>query len=107
MEAMKLHGSMHHDHTIVAISIVIAIVASTAALWIALNMREAWQQFLSALVMGVAVCGMHYTAMYGFTVAHAHEAMTSPSGPTIMPAELATHIIAATVVVFVTALLST
>lgn len=107
MEAMKLHGTMHHDHAIVAISIGIAIVASIAALWIAFTMREAWQQFLSALVMGVAVCGMHYTAMYGFTVAPGAHTMTTLSGPAIMPAELASHIIAATAVVFVTALLST
>jgi NO-binding membrane sensor protein with MHYT domain len=109
MAAMEMHGTMHHDHSIVAISIVIAIVASIAALWIAFTMREAWQKLLSALVMGVAVCGMHYTAMYGFTVAHvAHGAhtMTAPSGPTILPVELAGHIVAATVMVFVAALLS-
>jgi PAS domain S-box-containing protein len=41
----------------------IAIVAATAALWIAFNMRGGLQRLLSSLVMGVAVCGMHYTGM--------------------------------------------
>ena len=40
------------------------MVASTVALWLAFNLRG-WVQMLgSALVMGVAVCGMHYTGMY-------------------------------------------
>lgn len=107
MAAMEMHGTMHHDPLVVAISIVIAIVASIAALWIAFTMRKAWQRALSALVMGVAVCGMHYTAMWGFTVAHSHEPMAMTAGPTILPAELAGHIVAATVVVFIVALLAT
>ena len=34
-----------------------------AALWLAFNLRGRWQMLGSALVMGVAVCGMHYTGM--------------------------------------------
>jgi signal transduction histidine kinase/NO-binding membrane sensor protein with MHYT domain/DNA-binding response OmpR family regulator len=50
-------------------SIVIAIFASEAALWLALqsNQGSSRRQFnlkiLSALVMGMAICGMHYSGM--------------------------------------------
>jgi signal transduction histidine kinase len=41
----------------------ISIVAATAALWLAYVLRFAWQRGVAALVMAVAVCGMHYTGM--------------------------------------------
>jgi NO-binding membrane sensor protein with MHYT domain len=64
MAAMRMPATTHYDLGIVGISIVIAVVASTVALWLAFNLRG-WVQMLgSALVMGVAVCGMHYTGMY-------------------------------------------
>ena len=106
MAAMEMQGTMHHDPLVVAISIVIAIVASIAALWIAFTLRKEWQKVVSALVMGIAVCGMHYTAMYGFTVNHSAHA-ASASASTIMPNELAGYVIGATVMVFVVALIST
>jgi len=63
MAAMRMPAITEYDMNIVAISVLIAVVASIAALWLAFNMRGAAQMFGSALVMGVAVCGMHYTAM--------------------------------------------
>jgi len=43
--------------------VVIAIVASVAALWLAFNLRGSAQRVGSAFIMGLAVCGMHYTGM--------------------------------------------
>lgn len=106
MWAMQMSGSMHHDTTIVGISVVIAIVASIAALWIAFTMRKTWQKLVSAFVMGLAVCGMHYTAMFGMTVEHAHDAVFMTTS-TILPTELAGYIVVATVGVLAVALLST
>lgn len=63
MEAMQLQAEITYDLGIVAVSIVIAIVASIVALWLAANVAAIWQMVISALVMGVAVCGMHYTGM--------------------------------------------
>lgn len=63
MEAMQLQATFEYDARIVAVSIAIAIVASIVALWLAAHVTEIWQMIVSALVMGVAVCGMHYTAM--------------------------------------------
>src|SRR5690606_26726770 len=64
MAAMRMPAVTHYDMGFVALSVLIAIVAATVALWLAFNLRG-WAQMLgSALVMGVAVCGMHYTGMY-------------------------------------------
>ena len=51
---------------------VIAIVAATVALWLAMTVRRGLAIFASALVMGVAVNGMHFTGMSALSV-HLHE----------------------------------
>jgi NO-binding membrane sensor protein with MHYT domain len=105
MSAMKFSGDPHYDTTIVVISIVIAIVASIAALWIAFTVRTTWQKLVSAFVMGVAVCGMHYTAMYGFSMSRSAKSLyIAPS--TIMANELAGYVVVATIAVLAVALLS-
>jgi NO-binding membrane sensor protein with MHYT domain len=63
MAAMLSSAQMSYDGGVVALSVAIAIVASMAALWLAFNLRGKLQMLGSALVMGVAVCGMHYTGM--------------------------------------------
>ena len=68
MAAMELDGSVHYKPAMVAASIAIAIFAATAALWMTLNLRQVWATMLAALVAGVAVCAMHYTAMLAVTV---------------------------------------
>lgn len=64
MFGMKISGYIRWDYGIVTISGVIAVVAATAALWLAFNMRSRMTRVLAALVMGVAVCAMHYTGMH-------------------------------------------
>lgn len=63
MAAMMMGADISYNVGLVAVSVAIAIVASIAALWLAFNLRGPVQMFGSALVMGVAVCGMHYTGM--------------------------------------------
>jgi NO-binding membrane sensor protein with MHYT domain len=63
MSAMVVSGTISYDPLLVAASILVAIVAATAALWLTLNVTDSWQQLAAAAVMAVAVCGMHYTAM--------------------------------------------
>ncbi len=63
MAAMRLPARTIYEPWIVVASVVIAIVAATAAFWIAFNLGRGWQRLASSLVMGVAVCGMHYTGM--------------------------------------------
>ncbi len=68
MAAVQLHGVIHYDGVKVGASIVIAVVAATAALLFALRVRGPWATAAAALIMGVAVSGMHYTAMAAMSV---------------------------------------
>jgi NO-binding membrane sensor protein with MHYT domain len=63
MYGMKINGYIRWDYTVVAISAVIAVVAATAALWLAFNTRGIGLRTAAGLLMGVAVCAMHYTGM--------------------------------------------
>ena len=63
MAAMRWHAELTHDRRFVALSVVIAIGASTAALWLAFRTTDLWQRLGAAVVMGLAISGMHYTAM--------------------------------------------
>ncbi|MFE9185159.1 MHYT domain-containing protein [Micromonospora haikouensis] len=72
MAAMRLGGSLGYDGVRVALSVAIAVVAATVALWLAVTVRRALAVAASALVMGVAVNGMHFTGMSALSV-HLHE----------------------------------
>ncbi len=65
-----LHASAHMAHVpaYVAASLAIAIAASGLALWLAAGRGGRPPLILSAIVFGVAVSGMHYTAMAGMTL---------------------------------------
>lgn len=63
MAAMLMPAAISYNAGLVVASLLIAVVASMAALWMAFNLRGPWQMIASALVMGFAVCGMHYTGM--------------------------------------------
>ncbi|MEU7754321.1 MHYT domain-containing protein [Micromonospora sp. NPDC049171] len=79
MAAMRLNGSLGYDTTRVVLSVVIAVVASTVALWLAMTVRRGLAIFASALVMGVAVNGMHFTGMSALSV-HRHERVGGVTG---------------------------
>src|SRR6266404_1323365 len=69
MAAMRAHVELSYDRIFVALSLFIAIGASTAALWLAFRTTDLGQKVLAAVVMGLAISGMHYTAMGGTTFA--------------------------------------
>ncbi|WP_042397997.1 MHYT domain-containing protein [Streptacidiphilus carbonis] len=68
MYALRLHGSVGYRPTTVAVSVLIAVVAATAALWAGLNVHGRVAAGAAALIMGVAVTSMHYTGMAAVTV---------------------------------------
>ncbi|MBF6329728.1 MHYT domain-containing protein [Nocardia transvalensis] len=76
MYAMKTDAAVGYDPWIVTLSIAIAVVAATAALWFTLHVRGILATVGSAMIMGVAVCGMHYTGMFAM---HAHVASHVPA----------------------------
>ena len=68
MWAMRMPDTMSYDKTLFALSVLIAIVAGTAALWAALRLGGTRNTLLASLIMGVAVSGMHYTGMAALRV---------------------------------------
>ncbi|MFG1608929.1 MHYT domain-containing protein [Actinoplanes sp. NPDC049265] len=79
MAAMRLDGEIDYSITRVGMSIGIAVVAAAVALWLAVTVRKAPAILAAALIMGVAVNGMHFTGMSAMSV-HLEPAVTPPSG---------------------------
>ncbi|MFI6596903.1 MHYT domain-containing protein [Nonomuraea sp. NPDC050536] len=67
MAAVNLSGHVSYDPVMVTLSVLIAIAAATVALWFTLRVSGALRIGLAALVMGVAVSGMHYSGMYALS----------------------------------------
>ncbi|MGA8112530.1 MAG: MHYT domain-containing protein [Actinocatenispora sp.] len=63
MVAMVMPASLSYEPVLFGLSVLIAIVASAVALWFTLVIRGRRATFAAAALMGVAVCGMHYTGM--------------------------------------------
>lgn len=68
MAALMLDGSIIWDRRLVGLSVVVAVVASGTALWLAFRLRDKHKgvfinRILAAFVMGAAICAMHYTGM--------------------------------------------
>ncbi|WP_413467734.1 MHYT domain-containing protein [Mycobacterium sp. RTGN3] len=82
MWAMQIQGEITYDKGLVALSIVIAVVAATAALWFTLVLESPVLRFVAGLVMGVAVVGMHYTGMAAVRVT-VDPAAPVPGGPEV------------------------
>src|ERR1700674_4594427 len=68
MAAMRLPATCHYSLPLVGLAVVIAILASLAALLFSFDFREetkgtTWAKVASAAVMGVAISALHYTGM--------------------------------------------
>jgi NO-binding membrane sensor protein with MHYT domain len=63
MAAMSMQGSMSYNMRLVLLSVLIAIVAGTAALWAGTRINTVGATIGAALIMGAAISGMHYTGM--------------------------------------------
>src|SRR6185437_7783851 len=80
MAAMIMPDSVHYNVPLFILSVVIAIVAGSAALWIGTWVRGTRATAGAALVMGVAVTGMHYTGMAAMHVSEGSMSAMSGSG---------------------------
>ncbi len=78
MAALRLHGRVRYDPLLVGLSVLIAVVAATAALWAALHIHAPAAVAVASLVMGAAVSSMHYTGMLAVSVEVAPPAPPSP-----------------------------
>ncbi|WP_185792437.1 MHYT domain-containing protein [Actinoallomurus bryophytorum] len=76
MAGMRVHGEISYSVPLVAASLLIAIVAATVALWFTVSLRTPAALTAAALIMGIAVCGMHYTGMAALRVRLVPDAQT-------------------------------
>ena len=60
---MVMPAKVSYEPILFTLSVLIAVVASAVALWFTLVIRGKLASGLAAALMGVAVCGMHYTGM--------------------------------------------
>ena len=90
MAAMTMTDSMSYNMPLLVLSVVIAIVAGTAALWAGTRVSRVRATVGAALIMGVAVSGMHYTGMAALQIHRGAmppmAAMASPGGIASVPA---------------------
>jgi NO-binding membrane sensor protein with MHYT domain len=87
MAAMRVDGTVGYKPSLVILSLVIAVVAATAALWFTVIAHNYWTITGAALIMGVAVNGMHYTGMYAAEVKldHSHMAASGVDVASALP----------------------
>jgi NO-binding membrane sensor protein with MHYT domain len=85
-----LHAStrMAHNPVMVAASILISIVTSGVAFWLTFDETRRPSLFVSATLLGLAISGMHYTAMAGTTLYPLMNPVP-PSSPAVSPDLLA------------------
>ena len=96
MAAMQMPAQINYNLAWVTVSVLIAIAAAIAALWLAFARTGLLQKALASIFMGAAVSGMHYTGMLAatYTMNHAVGHVHSPT--TFTPLGLALGIAATT-----------
>jgi signal transduction histidine kinase/ActR/RegA family two-component response regulator len=96
MEAMTLPGTIAYRPGPFVLSVLVAIGAATTALLLAFTLREARQRAVAALVMAVAISGMHYTGMAATTITLDPGALVSGPGAGVELSTLAGGVAGAT-----------
>lgn len=87
MYGMRFNGIFAWNWNLVALSVGIAIVAATAALWLAFRSKNLSLRMVAALVMAVAVCAMHYTGVAAADIiCTTTNRLAMPTGFAIVPA---------------------
>ncbi|MFF0546073.1 MHYT domain-containing protein [Nocardia thailandica] len=99
MSAMSTGTVITYRVVPVALSVIIAVVASTAALWFMLHVRGSLTTLGAAAIMALAVVGMHYTAM---AAVRSHAPLTSQAVDGVAPKALLLPLISAVAAVVVT-----
>jgi NO-binding membrane sensor protein with MHYT domain/signal transduction histidine kinase/CheY-like chemotaxis protein len=82
MGAMRIAADLHHDWVWVVVSVLIAVGASIAALWLGFRTSARLPKVTAAALMGLAISGMHYSAMHGarFSVRSGADQVEGSSG---------------------------
>ncbi|GEM_PF-3783420 len=109
MAAMQIHGELSYQPFIFALSVLIAVTASGAALWLVFRLNPTskqrpslWYRTGAGLVMALGITGMHYTGMAA-TIYPEHAMMNNDDG--LSPALLAIYVATVSVIIMLGALL--
>jgi diguanylate cyclase len=110
MAAMRLPGSITWRWFLVVVSIAIAVSASFIALLFAFRLRRGrgvfrWPRVSAAMLMGLAISGMHYTGMAAARFSHADLALEI-GGFSLHTRGMAGAVVAGTVLILALALAS-
>jgi NO-binding membrane sensor protein with MHYT domain len=105
MAAMRMPADVSYDRTLVIASVAIAVVAATVALWFTVTLRRGVVLFIAALIMGVAVNGMHFTGMFAMRVSEFRDKPVTGILPVTFIAPIALFVILV-IVVLLTALIN-
>jgi NO-binding membrane sensor protein with MHYT domain len=104
MAAMEMAGQVSYNIGVVLLSVLIAVVAATAALWFTLRVRGMLATGGAAMIMAVAVSGMHYTGMAALRVSEV-PGLGEPSGAgaidLLMPLVVGVSVVAVILLVIV------
>lgn len=76
MAAVRANCLVTYSPPLVTLSVAIGVVASALALWLAFAHQQRWHAVAGAAVMGLAISGMHYTAMAAANFTPVHELIT-------------------------------
>lgn len=106
MAAMRMPGHVAYDPALVTASVAIAILASTVALWLAFRHNSVGEKVIAAIVMGLAVAGMHYTGMAAATFSGDHGAHAGAHGLAAAPQTLAFAVAGATFLILFVGMLA-
>ena len=96
MAAMRTAATVGWRGELIALSILIAIGASIAALWASRRETSTGWRLVAAAILGVAVVGMHYTGMAALELQPVSAAMDENGAP---PLAIAVSIAAVTAVI--------
>ena len=105
MAAMRMAPPIVYDPPLFIASVIIAIAASLAALWIAFQLRQKRPgkaivaRIGSALLMGFAIAGMHYTGMAAAEFAPDSICLAADSGGAVSNQTLALMVSVGTLVI--------
>lgn len=104
MAALRTAASLGYDPTLVILSLLVAIGASVTALFVARSERRGWSRVAAAGLLGLAIVGMHYTAMAALRLVPIQGTLAAHSGA--MPYPLAFGVAGTTVLILFLALMA-
>ena len=99
MAAVRANVVMDYSGVLVAASVLIGIGASAMALWLAFNQLGPRQTVAAAVVMALAISGMHYTAMAAMSLSPA-AVIVDYAAPALSPQILAIVVAVAAFLIF-------